>query len=157
MKSSGSKKIFLNRIQVGDKLIQEDLAKTLEIIAQEGIKGFYEGKIAKKISEESKKRGGYLTLDDFKSYQTIERVPVEGSYRGHKIFSMGPPSSGGIHVIQILQMLENFKFDQPYSKKTVHLVSSAMQRAFVDRAKFLGDSDFVYVPLNLYLKNMPNS
>ena len=90
---------------------------------------------------------GYFSKKDLSSYQTIERPVVEGSYKDYQIFSMGPPSSGGIHVVQILQTLENFEFDYPLSKKTVHLVSSAMQRAFVDRARFLGDADFVDVPI----------
>ena len=83
---------------------------------------------------------------DLSSYKTKQRAPVSGSYKGHKIFSMGPPSSGGVHIVQILNILENFELKDRLSVESINVTSQAMNLAFQDRAKYLGDSDFVKVP-----------
>ncbi|MDM8543862.1 gamma-glutamyltransferase [Desulfococcaceae bacterium HSG9] len=133
----------------GDIYIQADLAETLKRIAQNGTKGFYEGKTAEMIVAEMKKGSGLITLDDLKAYQPKIRKPVQGTYRGHDIYSMSTPSSGGAHIIQILNILEKYPIGNlgHNSAKTIHLTAEAMKHAFADRSKYLGDSDFVKVPL----------
>lgn len=132
----------------GTIIRQEDLAKTLEIIASQGDKGFYDGKVAKAIVNTVRGRKGIITHRDLKSYQMKEREPVVGEFKGLKVFSMPPPSSGGIHVIQILKMLEphNIAKFGPQSTEAVHLTAQSMQRAFMDRALYLGDPDFNNIP-----------
>ncbi|MCB9062279.1 MAG: gamma-glutamyltransferase [Halobacteriovoraceae bacterium] len=151
-KHPSSKKIFFkdNRLlSVGDLLVQSDLAKTLKRISDFGKNEFYQGEIAKKIIEHSKKMNGILTFEDFTNYQTVKRSPVVGSLGNYKIYSMGPPSSGGIHIIQILNILKKFKFSESDFQKTqtIHKIAQAMQLAFADRSQFLGDTDFVKVPV----------
>lgn len=153
MSDSDAKTIFFTDLgeplHVGDWLYQEKLAKTLELIAQEGEKPFYEGKIAKAIIKTVQSKRGLLTLRDLKNYQMKERIPVTGNFHGVKIFSMPPPSSGGIHVIQILKMLEHLDLKSmgPQSADAVHFTALAMQRAFLDRSLYLGDPDFNSVPV----------
>jgi len=134
----------------GDVYIQTDLAETLKRIAENGIKGFYEGKTAELIVAEMKKGNGLITLDDLKNYEPQIRKPVHGTYRGYDIYSMSPPSSGGAHIIQILNILEPYPIRNlgHNSAKTIHLMAEAMTRAYADRSKYLGDSDFVDVPLD---------
>ena len=134
----------------GDVYIQTDLAETLKRIAENGIKGFYEGKTAELIVAEMKKGNGLITLDDLKNYEPRIRKPVQGTYRGYDIYSMSPPSSGGAHIIQILNILEAYPIRNlgHNSAKTIHLMAEAMKRAYADRSKYLGDSDFVDVPLD---------
>ncbi len=151
-KFESSRKIFCPKgtlLKSGDLLVQSDLAKTLKKISEKGKKEFYLGSTAKKIISTSKKYHGLLTDIDFKKYQVKTRKPVEGTFRGKKILSMSPPSSGGIHIIEILNILENYDLKSLglYHPKSIHLVSSAMELAFADRAKYLGDSDFVKVPI----------
>jgi gamma-glutamyltranspeptidase/glutathione hydrolase len=136
-------------LKEGDLLKQKNLAKTLKLIAEKGKKVFYQGELAQAILATSKLYQGLLTQKDFDEYQVVWRAPVKGTYKGHDIYSMGPPSSGGLHVIQILNMLENddLKSSGSHSAKTVHLTAAAMQSAFADRAAYLGDSDFVKVPI----------
>lgn len=133
---------------LGSLVIQENLAKTLETIAKKGSDGFYRGRVADAIVKTMKKKRGLLTHKDLRTYKVVERIPVTGVYKGLKIYSMPPPSSGGIHVIQILKMLEghNLKKMGPQSADAVHLTAGAMQRAFLDRASYLGDPDFHPVP-----------
>lgn len=133
---------------LGTKVVQENLAKTLELIAEKGSDGFYAGKVADAIVKTVQSKRGLLTHKDLRTYTMVERTPVEGVYKGLKIYSMPPPSSGGIHVIQILKMLEphNLQSYGPQSTKAVHLTANAMQRAFLDRASYLGDPDFHSVP-----------
>lgn len=133
---------------LGTKVVQENLAKTLELIAEKGEDGFYTGKVADAIVSTIKKKRGLLTHKDLKNYTMVERTPVTGMYKGLKIYSFPPPSSGGIHVIQILKMLEphNLASYGPQSTEAVHLTANAMQRAFLDRASYLGDPDFHPVP-----------
>jgi gamma-glutamyltranspeptidase / glutathione hydrolase len=134
---------------LGTIIYQENLAKTLEIIADKGADGFYKGRVADSIVSTVRKKRGLLSFRDLRTYKMIERIPVSGIYKGLKIYSMPPPSSGGIHVIQILKMLEphGLKEKGPQSVEAVHLTANAMQRAFVDRASYLGDPDFHPVPM----------
>ncbi|ABC33422.1 gamma-glutamyltranspeptidase [Hahella chejuensis KCTC 2396] len=151
-KWDSSRKIFFKQdgsfYEPGDRFIQKDLAATLKRISEQGVKGFYEGETAKLIVEEMKRGGGLITLEDLKSYQPVVREPVHGTYRGFDIYSMSPPSSGGIHVIQILNILEGYPIGYlgHNSAQTIHLMSEAMKRAYADRSKYLGDPDFVEVP-----------
>lgn len=133
---------------LGTLIYQEDLAKTLETIALKGSDGFYRGRVADAIIKTIRRKRGILSHKDLQTYQMVERVPVTSIYKGLKIYSMPPPSSGGIHVIQILKMLEPYNLQQmgPQSTKAVHLTAHAMQRAFLDRASYLGDPDFHPVP-----------
>ena len=124
------------------------LSRTLRRIARLGRKGFYEGLVLKKILATSKKYNGILSKADFSNYQVKWRNPVKGTFRGLEIFSMPPPSSGGIHVLQILNQLENMPLEKygPLSAQSIHLTASAMQIAYADRAVYPGDPDFVQVP-----------
>ena len=133
----------------GDRFIQKDLAETLKRIAKEGPKEFYEGKTAELLVAEMKRHGGLITMEDMKAYQPVIREPVQGSYRGYDIFSMSPPSSGGAHVVQILNILEGYPINEygHNSAQTIHYMSEAMKRAYADRSEYLGDPDFVDVPL----------
>lgn len=146
---------------LGTIIHQENLAKTLELIGDKGAEGFYRGPVANAIIKTIQKKRGLLSHKDLRSYKMKERTPVTGFYKGLKIFSMPPPSSGGIHVIQILKMLEphGLKEMDPQSAEAVHLTANAMQRAFLDRASYLGDPDFHPVPMKElvsegYLKNL---
>jgi gamma-glutamyltranspeptidase / glutathione hydrolase len=132
----------------GEILRQPDLAKTLQAIATEGARGFYEGPVAQLIEDEMKRGGGLITAADLKAYKPIEREPVRGTYRSYDIVSMPPPSSGGVHVIQILNILEGYDLPK-YGYNTadsIHRLVEAMRRAYADRAKWLGDPAFVKVP-----------
>lgn len=148
-----SKKLFFDTngepLAIGSTLRQRDLARTLRKIQKEGRDGFYKGSVAKAIVKSQKKHGGLIREDDLLDYKVKFRRPVWGSYLNYKIASMPPPSSGGSHIIQILNILEGYslKDDGPFSEQTIHLTTSAMQRAFADRATYLGDSDFVKVPV----------
>jgi gamma-glutamyltranspeptidase/glutathione hydrolase len=135
--------------EAGDRFIQKDLAATLQRVSDLGVKGFYEGETAQLIIDDMQKHAGIMTLQDLKSYQPKVRKPVQGNYRGYDIFSMSPPSSGGAHVVQILNILEGYPIAEfgHNSAKTIHLMSEAMKRAYADRAEYLGDQDFVTVPL----------
>lgn len=149
---------------LGTMIYQENLAKTLETIADKGADGFYKGKVADAIIKTIRKKRGLLTHKDLRTYKMVERTPVTGMYKGLKIYSMPPPSSGGIHVIQILKMLEPHKLKRhgPQSADATHLTANAMQRAFLDRASYLGDPDFHPVPTSEllnegYLKKLSES
>ncbi len=135
-------------LRPGDILVQRDLAASLERIARDGVAGFYQGETAQKIVASVQGAGGMMTLQDMRDYRAIAREPVRGSYRGHDIVSMPPPSSGGVHVIQILNMLEAFPLGElgQNSAATLHLMTEAMKRAYADREIWLGDPDFVKVP-----------
>ena len=153
-KFAGSRDIFFKddsgeTLKEGDLLIQEDLAQVLEEIADKGKAGFYEGWVAKKIVSEFKKRKGLITHKDLTSYEVKWREPVVGSYKDLEVISMPPPSSGGAHVVQVLNMLENddLKGLGVQKPSSIHLIASAFNLAYIDRARYLGDSDFVDVPL----------
>lgn len=135
--------------QPGDVFRQPELAATLQRIADHGIRDFYEGETARLIVEEMERGGGLITLADLAAYRPVIREPVHGSYRGHDIYSMSPPSSGGAHIVQILNILEGYPITDygHNSARTIHLMAEAMKRAYADRSEYLGDTDFVDVPL----------
>jgi gamma-glutamyltranspeptidase/glutathione hydrolase len=128
----------------GDILKQPDLAKTLTRIADQGPAGFYEGETAALIEKEMKTNGGLITMADLKAYQAKKRSVVKGTYRGYEIMGMPPPSSGGMAVVQILNVLEGYdlKANGYGSAKNIHYAAEAMRRAFADRARYLADPDF---------------
>ena len=132
---------------------QPNLAKTLFMISKKGSDAFYKGEIAKWISEESLSSGGLITLNDLASYEAKLRIPIETTYRGYRIITMPPAASGGLVLLQTLNILENFdlKASGPNSAETVHILSESMQRAFADRVKFHGDPDFYDVPVKQML------
>jgi gamma-glutamyltranspeptidase/glutathione hydrolase len=152
-KDPSAKKIFLSAKgevpAAGTVLIQKDLGKTLRLIAKQGRAGFYKGSVAHSITELSKKTKGLITQKDLDSYEVKWREPVEGAFHGYEVFSMPPPSSGGIHVIQFLKFLEHDDLAKSgiHSTKAIHLAASALQSSFADRATYLGDPDFVKVPV----------
>ena len=127
---------------------QPNLAKTLFMISEKGADVFYKGDIARWISEESLSNGGLITLEDMSSYEAKYREPIETSYRGYKIVSMAPAASGGLVLLQTLNILENFNLKDSghNSAQTIHILSEAMQRAYADRAEYHGDPDFYDVP-----------
>ena len=131
------------------KLTQKDLAKTLKIIAAEGRDGFYKGEIAQKISDEMKSNGGLISYEDLENYNPVWREPLTSSYRKNKIITMGPPSSGGVHIIQMLNILENYNLKEfeHNSSKYINLLTEVMKHAYADRSKYLGDPDFFDVPV----------
>ncbi len=133
----------------GDHLALDDLAATLDRIAAEGPHGFYMGPVAEEIVAAVQENGGRMTLDDLANYQAIEREPVRGTYRGHEIVSMPPPSSGGAHVIEILNILEAFPLGEQglNSAATIHELAEAEKLAYADRARWLDDPAFVHIPL----------
>ncbi len=135
--------------KAGEILRQPDLAKTLRAISAEGARGFYEGPVAKLIEDEMKQGGGLIAAEDLRNYKPIEREPVRGTYRGYDIVSMPPPSSGGVHVIQILNILEGYDLAKlgHNTADSIHRLAEAMRRAYADRAKWLGDPGFVKVPV----------
>jgi gamma-glutamyltranspeptidase/glutathione hydrolase len=137
----------------GDRLIQGDLTTTLAAIAEQGPRGFYEGAVADKLVKAVRDAGGIMTTDDLKSYQPIIRTPVRGSYRGYDIVSMPQPSSGGIVLIEILNILEGFAMAdmKQGSAASLHVMIEAMKRAYADRARYLGDPAFVDAPTQLLL------
>jgi len=153
-KSKESKKVFYsndgNPLEVGETLVQKDLTWSLKQISNKGKDGFYKGKVAKKITKFMKETGGIISEDDLASYNAVIRKPVSGTYRGYEIFSMPPPSSGGIHLIQMLNILENFNMSsyKHNSAGSIHLMAEAMKLAYADRSEHLGDPDFVKVPVN---------
>ncbi|MTH98077.1 gamma-glutamyltransferase [Roseibium sp. RKSG952] len=133
----------------GETLKQEDLANTLRAIADRGAAGFYEGDVAGKIVATVQSAGGGMTLQDMAAYKPVWREPVTGTYRGYEIASMPPPSSGGVHIVQMLNMLEQHPVGEMghNSAKTIHLMAEVMKRAYADRSEYLGDPDFVDVPV----------
>ncbi|WP_191965307.1 gamma-glutamyltransferase [Marinobacter halotolerans] len=135
--------------QPGERFVQPDLANTLERIANHGIDDFYEGETAKLIVAEMQRHDGLITLEDLRNYKPAVRQPIHGTYRGHDIYSMSPPSSGGTHIVQILNILEGYPIAAMghNSAAGIHHLAEAMKLAYADRAKFLGDTDFVEVPL----------
>ena len=132
----------------GEKLVQKDLADTLRRIKQQGSDGFYKGITAELIAQEMIKGGGIITPDDLANYKTVTRKAVTGNYNGYTITSMPPPSSGGVHIIQMLNMLSQYDLqaDGHNSADYLHKLAEAMRRAFADRSKYLGDPDFADVP-----------
>lgn len=136
-------------LRLGDRLVQEDLAQTLERFAKDGFDGFYKGKTAELIVAEMKRGGGFIALEDLADYEPARREPLVGNYRGHEVLSMPPPSSGGIALLQMLGILEGFDLRASGfgAAQTIHLVAESMRRAYADRARWLGDADFYPVPV----------
>ena len=133
----------------GDRLVLGDLAKTLRAIATDGANAFYTGWIADRIAEDMKANGGLITREDLAAYQARERTPLRGTYRGHDIIAMGPSASGGVALLEMLNILEphNLKSKGLLTAPALHLQIEAMRRAYLDRARHLGDPDFVDVPV----------
>jgi gamma-glutamyltranspeptidase/glutathione hydrolase len=152
-KHPGSARAFLRKdgspYHARERFRQPELAKTLQLIAAQGRDGFYGGKTADLIVAEMKRGGGLISAVDLRDYRSVWRDPIEGTYRGYRIYSMGPPSSGGVLLVQMLNMLE------PYDLKSlgygsaaaIHLMVEAERRAYADRAEYLGDPDFYSVPV----------
>jgi gamma-glutamyltranspeptidase/glutathione hydrolase len=151
-KYPSSEKVFMNNgiiLKPGDNWQQPDLAKTLNLIAQKGAEGFYQGTTAQRIALEMKNHGGLISEQDLANYRAVERDPVRGTYRDFEIISMAPPSSGGTCLIQLLNILENYDMTSLgfHSEKSIHLIVEAERRVYADRSEFLGDPDFYPVPL----------
>jgi gamma-glutamyltranspeptidase / glutathione hydrolase len=146
-----SAKIFLKAdgtpLTSGDRLVQSDLARTLEAIAKDGPHAFYDGRIADTIAAAVQAAGGVMTAADLNSYTAFKRTPVRGTYRGYDIVSMPPPSSGGVELIEMLNILEGYDLGRQDDGHAAHLMVEAMKRAYADRALFLGDPDQVKAPV----------
>ena len=145
--------------KAGELLKQDDLASTLRLISKQGPDAFYRGEIANLIVKEMKRNGGLITLEDLDNYNIVERDPLIGSYKGYKIVSMPPSSSGGTHLVQMLNMLEEFPIKEMGfgSAESIHILAEVMKRAYADRSKYLGDSDFYAVPSSLTSKDYAKS
>ncbi|ATQ54692.1 gamma-glutamyltransferase [Paracoccus yeei] len=153
MKHPSTAKIFFKEggagYRPGERLVQADLAATLKKVAAEGPDGFYKGAVAENIAKAVQAAGGPMTVEDLAAYKPVLREPVRGSYRGYEIVSMPPPSSGGVHLIQILNTLEGYPIGAlgHNTAETIHLMAEAMKLAYADRSEYLGDPDFVDVPV----------
>lgn len=149
-----AKKTFFNPdgsvIPQGKLFKQTELAESLSLIAREGQSAFYQGEIAQQIVVDMQRNNGLITLDDLRAYRPVEREPVRGNYRGYDIVSMPPPSSGGVHLIQMLNVLEQFPIAEMGSNSAsyLHVLAATMKRAYADRSKHLGDPDFYAVPMS---------
>lgn len=137
-------------LKAGDRLVQKDLGWTLRQIAGQGERAFYEGEVARRLIAEMHRGHGLMTAADLKGFKVRHRQPVVGTYRGHKIVSMPPPSSGGAHIIEMLNILSGADYGALGfgTVSSVHLLAETMRRAFADRARYLGDPAFVQVPLS---------
>lgn len=136
-------------LEVGQYLYQPELANSLKMIAKQGSKGFYQGATASKIAAAVQEAGGVMTVADLSNYKAKIRQPIVGTYHGYEVISMPPPSSGGTHLVQILNILEDFPIDKwgHNSADTIHVMAEAMKRAYADRSEYLGDDDYVSVPI----------
>ncbi len=136
-------------LQAGERLVQPDLAATLQRFAQGGFDGFYAGDTARAITQQMQRDGGWITAEDLAAYRVVERAPLRGSYRGHEILSMPPPSSGGVALLQMLNLLEPYDLASLGwgGSRSIHLLTEAMRRAYADRARWLGDPDHHEVPV----------
>jgi len=147
-----SRRVFLRNgryFAEGDTLRQPELAATFARLQKNGAREFYQGETARWLAADMERRDGLITLADLKAYRPKERTPLRGTYRGHGIVTMPPPSSGGIALLEMLNVLEGYDLRAfgPTSSERYHLLVEAMRRAFADRAKYLGDADFVRVPV----------
>ena len=145
---SSSVEYFLDR-KAGEKFRQPDLAKTLRRILKSGADGFYTGETADLIVVEMQEGRGVITHEDLSNYKTVTRKPVTGKYKNHELYAMSPPSSGGVHIVQMLNILSGYELqaDGHNSAVYLHKLIEAMRRAYADRSKYLGDPDFVDVPV----------
>lgn len=139
--------------EVGHRIVQGDLADTLQMIADTEAKGFYQGDFARRLVAGVRAAGGVWQLEDLANYRVIERQPIRGRYHGLKITSAAPPSSGGIALVTMLNILEGFELEQAAPAQRKHLIIEAMRRAYRDRAQYLGDADFVDIPAHLTRKD----
>ena len=141
---------YFTGVKIGEAWVQADLAATLRRILKEGAEGFYAGKTARLIADEMSAGGGLITTEDLANYETVLRAPVTGTYRGYEIAAMAPPSSGGVHIVQMLNILEGYDLqaDGHNSAAYLHKLIESMRRAYADRSKYLGDPDFVDVPVS---------
>ena len=162
-KSPDSKRIFYPSdkayYEIGDRLYQPQLSQTLRLIAQSGPDAFYNGVIGDQLVSFMQSNGGLISKDDLKDYSVVWREPIKSDYRGFTVFAMPPPSSGGIHLVQLLNLVEPYEVKKMghNSSQAIHLFSQAMKLVYADRSKFLGDPDFVYVPSeNLVSKKYAN-
>jgi gamma-glutamyltranspeptidase/glutathione hydrolase len=149
-KFDASRRIFLRDgrlYEPGEVLAQPELARTLELIARSGPKGFYEGRVAQAIVATMVKYHGLVTQQDLAHYQPILRKPLMGRFRGYEVLSVPPPSSGGVALIEMLNILEPLDLGPPDSFGSMHFIAEAMRHAYADRAAYLGDADFVPVPV----------
>jgi gamma-glutamyltranspeptidase/glutathione hydrolase len=147
-----SKRLYQNNgspLEAGQILKLPELGRTLERLRKQGAKEFYEGLTARTLAAEMAKNNGLITLEDLKAYQAVERRPLLGKYKGHDIIAAPPPSSGGIGMLQMMAMLERLNYSQPGlgSAAQAHLTAEVMKRYYADRAQYLGDPDFVKVPV----------
>ncbi len=142
-----------SEFRAGDVFVQQDLARSLRLIAEQGPQAFYRGSIAERIARDMQKNGGLITMEDLGNYEALIRKPVTGTYQGYQIISMPPPSSGGTILIEMLNILEGYNLGDMgrYSPETFHLIAEAMKFAYLDRARYLGDPDFVDVPVELLI------
>ena len=136
-------------LEKGQNLVQTDLAATYRAVAEKGIAWFYEGEFASKTEAWMKANGGITTAADYTNYQAPEREAIRSKYRGYELITMPPPSSGGVHVAQILNILEHFPIRHFRASSRIHVMTEAMKLAFADRAHWLGDPDFAKVPRGL--------
>lgn len=145
-----SSRIFLHKGEVpgeGFRLVQEDLARTLEALARDGRQGFYEGEVARKLVDGVREAGGIWTLEDLRNYRIKERQPIIGRYNGARIISAAPPSSGGVALLAMLNLLHDRPVKGLPPVARTHLLAEIMRRVYRDRAQYLGDPDFVEVPV----------
>ena len=136
--------------KAGDLVVQEDLAQTLELILKKKAKGFYKGQTARNIVKEMKAQNGIISKKDLRQYQAVWRTPIKSAYKNYQIIGMPPPSSGGVALAQLLQMVAPYSLNKwgPTSDSTIQVMVEAERRVYADRAKWLGDPDFVKVPVN---------
>ena len=141
---------YFKGLKAGERLIQRDLARTLRRIARSGRDGFYTGRTAELIVAEMERGGGLITSQDLENYRVVERIPVSGEVYGHRIVAMPPPSSGGVHLVQMLNILSGVPLtrDGHNSAHYLHHLIEAMRRAYADRSLYLGDPDFADVPVD---------
>ncbi len=153
-RDSASKKYFLKNngepYRAGDLFVQKDLARTLQIIAKRGAAGFYQGEVADRIVAKMQAEGGLITRQDLLNYRAVEREVLHGRFRNFDIYSMPPPSSGGVHLVEMLNILEGYDLKKlgHNSADYLHVLIESMRRAYADRAEYLGDPDFVRVPVD---------
>ena len=150
-KYPSTRKIFMRdstTYKEGELFVQKDLAQTLEQIKEKGIDGFYKGNVAELLVKQVKTLGGCITLEDLEKYKPLEREPIIGNYRGYKVVSMPPPSSGGIALVELLNVLENYNLAEENwgSSEYIHYLVEAMKYVYADRTYHLGDADFYPVP-----------
>lgn len=149
LKADESSLDYFGGYQFGDKMVQADLAETLRRIVKDGREGFYAGETADLIVAEMAQGNGLITHEDLANYQVVEREPIVGSYRGYTVTAMPPPSSGGVHMVQMMNILEGYDLsaDGHNSAAYLHKLIEAMRRAYADRSVYLGDPDFADVPV----------